>query len=206
MCATRLLADARCRSARPADFSKSRAARPLAGPATAWVDAKRAELRDIMWRSAGIVRHTAQLQAALDAIAAMYVEVKHVARGYGVNTPLVELLNLVTNAELIVSCALQRKESRGLHYNADHPQLDERECRPSLISTALKARYDLSALSAAATPVKINNPGGSMVLGPEATEVAGPVAGNSTVPAPKAAKRPKGARDLSVRSTKLNQA
>lgn len=44
-------------------------------------------------------------------------------RGNGVSAPLLELQNLVTCAELVVSCALQRKESRGLHYNMDYPQV-----------------------------------------------------------------------------------
>lgn len=60
----------------PADFTKGRAARPLSAAAAAWVDAKRAELRAVMWRGAGIVRRTADLRAALDDIAAIYVEVR----------------------------------------------------------------------------------------------------------------------------------
>jgi L-aspartate oxidase len=99
-----------------------------------------------MWKNCGIVRTRRELKRALDYIAGAYVESRSVAKSYGVNTQLTELANLVTVSELIVSCALQRKESRGLHYLADYPQPVEEQRRASMIDTALKARYDLSGL------------------------------------------------------------
>jgi len=61
------------------------------------------------------------LKAALGELAELYVETKALNEAYGTNTELVELRNLVTCAELIVSSALQRRESRGLHFCADFP-------------------------------------------------------------------------------------
>jgi L-aspartate oxidase len=55
------------------------------------------------------------------------------AARHGVSAPLVELSNLLTCARLILSCALQRKESRGGHFSPDYPGLDP-EARPSLVA------------------------------------------------------------------------
>jgi L-aspartate oxidase len=133
-------------AAASADFSGARAARPADPAAAAWAAAKRAELREVMWTNCGIVRTRRELKRALHYIAGAYVESRSVAKSYGVNTQLTELVNLVTVSELIVSCALQRKESRGLHYLADYPQPVEEQRRASMIDSALKARYDLSGL------------------------------------------------------------
>lgn len=132
-------------AAASADFTGARAARPLSGTTADWVAAKRRGIRELMWESCGIVRYTSALQHAQAELAALYVEIKAVYKNYGVNTQLVELMNLVTVAELIVSCALQRKESRGLHYSPDHPAAAA-EAVPSVITSSLKSRYDLESV------------------------------------------------------------
>jgi L-aspartate oxidase len=127
-------------AAASADFTGSKAAKPLAGPAAEWVAAKRAEIKTVMWSAAGIVRRVEGLQAAQASLAAAYLEVKAAAKQYGVSTPMVELMNLATVAELIVSCALQRRESRGLHFSPDFPEMAP-EAMPSMIESSLKARF-----------------------------------------------------------------
>ncbi|MEW5306215.1 MAG: hypothetical protein WDW36_008697 [Sanguina aurantia] len=130
-------------AAASADFSGARAGRAPPATITAWAATKRAELRDMMWRSCGIVRRTHDLSKALDFIASLGVDLRAVRQHVGVSTELVELENLTTIAQLTVSCALQRKESRGLHYTLDYPQMDEAQRKPSMISMPLSSPYQL---------------------------------------------------------------
>jgi L-aspartate oxidase len=150
------------------------------------VAAKRAEIRQLMWQACGIVRRTADLQRAQASLAASYIEVKAVYKHYGVNTALVELMNLVTVAELIVSSALQRRESRGLHYSPDFPSTAA-EAVPSVINSSLKARYDLESLRSS---LKVSSANGFVsLISPPCTPA----------PSPRA-KKGAAVRDLSVRS------
>ena len=57
--------------------------------------------------------------------------------GHNSDPDLLELRNLATVAELIVRCALQRRESRGLHYTLDHPRTDPHARDSVLIPDAL---------------------------------------------------------------------
>jgi L-aspartate oxidase len=116
------------------DFSGVRAAREPSANIAGWVESKRRELKELMWKNCGIVRTRKDLQSALDFITDLAVETRAVYSNYGKNTQLVELYNLVTCAELVVRCALQRKESRGGHYILDYPELAEQECKASVLS------------------------------------------------------------------------
>lgn len=80
------------------------------------------ELRLLMWDYVGIVRTTRRLERALRRITMLQQEIDEYYAHFRVSNNLLELRNLVQVAELIVRCAMMRKESRGLHYTLDHPQ------------------------------------------------------------------------------------
>ncbi|POP42454.1 L-aspartate oxidase [Superficieibacter electus] len=80
------------------------------------------ELRLLMWDYVGIVRTTRRLERALRRITMLQQEIDEYYAHFRVSNNLLELRNLVQVAELIVRCAMQRKESRGLHYTLDYPQ------------------------------------------------------------------------------------
>ena len=81
------------------------------------------ELRQTMWNYVGIVRTTKRLQRALHRIEMLKREITEYYQDYHVSKNLIELRNLVLVSEMIVRCAMQRKESRGLHYTLDYPEL-----------------------------------------------------------------------------------
>lgn len=98
---------------------------PATGDANGEVPSLTERLRAVMWRDVAIVRTDAGLAAAAHEVAAIRAEAERLYRTARLTGALVELRNLSTAAELIVACAAGRKESRGLHYNTDHPNRDD---------------------------------------------------------------------------------
>lgn len=91
------------------------------------------ELRLFMWDYVGIVRTTKRLERALRRITMLQQEIDEYYAHFRVSNNLLELRNLVQVAELIVRCAMMRKESRGLHYTLDYPEQLEHS-GPSVLS------------------------------------------------------------------------
>jgi L-aspartate oxidase len=91
------------------------------------------ELRLFMWDYVGIVRTTKRLERALHRVELLQQEIDDYYQNFRVSNNLLELRNLVQVAELIIRCAMERKESRGLHYTLDYPELSE-----VAVSTILK--------------------------------------------------------------------
>ncbi|GAL08219.1 L-aspartate oxidase [Photobacterium aphoticum] len=80
------------------------------------------ELRLFMWDYMGIVRTTKRLERAMRRIQLLQDETNEYYSNFRVSNNLLELRNLLQVAELMVRCALERKESLGLHYTLDYPE------------------------------------------------------------------------------------
>jgi len=93
----------------------------------------RGELTAAMWDHAGIVRNTESLRAGLERVACVRSRAPPAAS----SVSAMELHNLLDIGEMIVRSALQRRESRGLHYTKDHPAPREKCQRPTTMQLLL---------------------------------------------------------------------
>ncbi len=85
------------------------------------------EVQQVMWDYVGIVRSDLRLERAERRIKMLYEEVEDFYHRTRVSVPLCELRNLVSVAHIIVQSAMQRKESRGLHYTTDYPETADKK-------------------------------------------------------------------------------
>ena len=96
------------------------------------------ELRRFMWDYVGIVRTNKRLERASHRIALLQGEIQEFYAHFHVTRDLLELRNLVQVAELIVRSAQARRESRGLHFSRDYPEMAAQAVPTVLVPPAVR--------------------------------------------------------------------
>ena len=91
------------------------------------------EIRRFMWNYVGIVRTWRRLKRARRRVKMVREEIEAYYWDFKLTAEIVELRNLATVADIIVRCALKRRESRGLHYTLDFPDADPRFIRDTVV-------------------------------------------------------------------------
>jgi L-aspartate oxidase len=97
------------------------------------------EVRRVMWNYVGILRSDKRLVRARRRIEMFSEEIREYYRNFLVTSDLIELRNVTACADLIIESALKRRESRGLHYNIDHPSKEKRPVETVVVRPVGKA-------------------------------------------------------------------
>ena len=97
------------------------------------------EVRRLMWNYVGIVRSSTRLRRAARRIALLQEEIAEYYWRYFITRDLLELRNIATVAQLIVECASARRESRGLHFTINFPELDPKAARDMVVKRGVPA-------------------------------------------------------------------
>ncbi len=97
----------------------------------------KSEMKQLMSNYVGIVRSDLRLTRALRRIRLIKTEIERFYKKTKISTELLELRNMALISYLIIKCALLRKESRGLHYNTDYPNLSNKFLKDTIISNKI---------------------------------------------------------------------
>ena len=100
-----------------------------------WIEVShnKRELQQIMSDYVGIVRSDLRLERAFRRTHLLYEEVESYYQRNKVSVPLCQLRNMISVAYMIIRCAKQRRESRGLHFSTDYPKLNSAELHDTII-------------------------------------------------------------------------
>ena len=98
------------------------------------VSANWEEVRALMWNYVGIVRSDKRLARARRRLEILHQEIREYYWHYRVTRDVLELRSIALVGFLMVESALRRRESRGLHYTLDYPEVDAAQARPTIFT------------------------------------------------------------------------